>query len=73
MSTFLRAAYRITCTSIISMTNTLSCRYIHVDMQDLEETLKETADARIRLIVTDGRFFCRDSAGCLMLKSMQQL
>ena len=30
------------------------CRYVHSDMQDLEDTLKEAQDARLRLIVTDG-------------------
>ena len=36
----------------------LACgvRYVHADMQDLEETLKEAADARMRLIVTDGEY-----------------
>ncbi|KAK9805327.1 hypothetical protein WJX73_002567 [Symbiochloris irregularis] len=31
-------------------------RYAHADMEDLEDTLKEAADARLRLIVTDGVF-----------------
>lgn len=34
--------------------NWSDCRYVHADMQDLEDTLKETKDARLRLIVTDG-------------------
>jgi len=31
-------------------------RYAHLDMQDLEEQLKQSMDKRIRLIVTDGVF-----------------
>ena len=33
----------------------LLCRYVHADMEDLEETLQQTKDARLRLIVTDGQ------------------
>ena len=40
----------------IRLTKSRRARYKHLDMQDLEHHLKETQEARQRIIVTDGVF-----------------